>query len=311
MTETTRTGTGDQVDSRRVQDGYDHAAIEARWRRQWEIDNLYRVDDDDPRPKFYGLTMFPYPSGILHVGHWWAYTIPDAYARFKRMQGYNVLFPMGFDALGLPAENAAIRNNIHPATWTFDNIEEMSEQYRSMGPMIDWTRKIVTCTPEFYRWNQWLFLRMVERGLAYRAPGSVWWCPKDQTVLANEQVVDGDRCERCGSEVYKRDLEQWYFRITDYADDSWMAWRPWTGPSGSRPCSATGSASRAAPGCRSGWTTGRGWRSSRPGPTRSGAPPSWSWPRSIPSSPGSRPTSSAPRSTPMWTRRADSPKSTG
>jgi leucyl-tRNA synthetase len=207
------------TDSRRLQDGYDATAIEAKWRRQWEIDNLYRVDDDDPRPKWYSLTMYPYPSGILHVGHWWAYIVPDTFARLQRMRGYNVLFPMGFDAFGLPAENAAIRNNTHPAVWTFDNIEVMREQYRAMGPMIDWTRQVVTCTPEYYRWNQWLFLRMLERGLAYRAPGSVWWCPHDQTVLANEQVIDGNICERCGNEVYKRDLEQWYFRITDYADE--------------------------------------------------------------------------------------------
>ena len=208
----------DQPDSRRAQEAYDAAAVEARWKRQWQVDDLYRVHDDAPGDKYYALTMFPYPSGILHVGHWWAYTIPDAHARYRRMRGDNVLMPMGYDAFGLPAENAAIRNNIHPAAWTVDNIEEMSEQYRSMGPMIDWSRKIVTCTPDFYRWNQWLFLRMLERGLAYRAPGTVWWCPKDQTVLANEQVIDGDVCERCGSRVYKRDLEQWYFRITEYAD---------------------------------------------------------------------------------------------
>ncbi len=212
------TRTGEQADSRRVQDGYDATAVEARWKRQWQVDDIYRVDDDAPGDKYYALTMFPYPSGILHVGHWWAYTIPDAHARYRRMRGDNVLMPMGYDAFGLPAENAAIRNNIHPAAWTVDNIEDMSEQYRSMGPMIDWSRKIVTCTPEFYRWNQWLFLRMLERGLAYRAPGTVWWCPKDQTVLANEQVIDGDVCERCGSQVYKRELEQWYFRITEYAD---------------------------------------------------------------------------------------------
>ncbi|HEV2527582.1 MAG TPA: leucine--tRNA ligase [Thermomicrobiales bacterium] len=212
------TRTVEQTDSRRVQEGYDAAAVESRWKRQWQVDDLYRVDDDAPGDKYYALTMFPYPSGVLHVGHWWAYTIPDAHARYRRMRGDNVLMPMGYDAFGLPAENAAIRNNIHPAAWTVDNIEDMSEQYRSMGPMIDWTRKVVTCTPEFYRWNQWLFLRMLERGLAYRAPGTVWWCPKDQTVLANEQVIDGDVCERCGSKVYKRELEQWYFRITEYAD---------------------------------------------------------------------------------------------
>ena len=130
------------------------------------------------------------------------------------MNGYNVLFPMGVRCLGLPAENAAIKNNAHPAIWTFANIEKMEEQYGLMGAMFDWSRKIITCTPDFYQWNQWLFLKMLERGMAYRAAGPVWWCPKDQTVLANEQVLEGNVCERCGTEVYKRDLEQWYFRIT-------------------------------------------------------------------------------------------------
>ena len=163
--------------------------------------------------------MYPYPSGVLHIGHWYAFAVPDVFARLQRMRGYNVLFPMGFDAFGLPAENAAIRNNIHPATWTFENIAAMREQYRQMGAMIDWSREVVTCDPEYYRWNQWFFLQMLERGLAYRAKGAVWWCPKDQTVLANEQVLEGNICERCGTEVFKRDLEQWYFRITDYAEE--------------------------------------------------------------------------------------------
>ncbi len=171
------------------------------------------------RPNWYSLTMYPYPSGTLHIGHWYAFAIPDVFARLQRMRGYNVLFPMGFDAFGLPAENAAIKNNIHPATWTYENIPRMRRQFREMGAMIDWSREIATCMPEYYHWNQWIFLRMLERGLAYRAAGAVWWCPKDQTVLANEQVIDGNRCERCGSEVYKRDLEQWYFKITEYAEE--------------------------------------------------------------------------------------------
>jgi leucyl-tRNA synthetase len=198
---------------------YDAAAVEGKWRERWAADDLYKVADDDPRPKWYSLTMYPYPSGVLHVGHWYAFAIPDTFARLQRMRGYNVLFPMGFDAFGLPAENAAIRHGIHPAPWTFDNIRTMEDQYRQMGAMIDWSREVVTCTPEYYRWNQWLFLRMLERGLAYRAKGAVWWCPNDQTVLANEQVLEGNICERCGSEVAKRDLEQWYFRITHYADE--------------------------------------------------------------------------------------------
>ncbi|MBA2519943.1 MAG: leucine--tRNA ligase, partial [Chloroflexia bacterium] len=198
---------------------YDAAAIEAKWRQRWEDDDINRVDDDDPRPKWFSLTMYPYPSGLLHVGHWYAFVIPDVFARRQRMAGYNVLYPMGFDAFGLPAENAAIRNNIHPAPWTFDNIAKMEQTYRQMGVMIDWSREIITCTPEFYRWNQWLFLQMLERGLAYRANGLVWWCPNDQTVLANEQVHEGNICDRCGGAVYRRDLEQWYFKITDYTDE--------------------------------------------------------------------------------------------
>ncbi len=198
---------------------YDPDAIEPKWRARWQETALYKVHDDDPRPKWYSLTMYPYPSGMLHVGHWYAFSVPDVFARFKRMNGFNVFFPMGFDAFGLPAENAAIKHNIHPAKWTFENIEQMRKQYDLMGAMIDWSREVVTCTPEYYRWNQWIFLRMLERGLIYRRGGSVWWCPNDQTVLANEQVIDGNICERCGSEVYKRDLEQWYGRITAYAEE--------------------------------------------------------------------------------------------
>ena len=198
---------------------YDPAAIEPKWRQRWQDDDLYRVEDDAPGEKFYALTMYPYPSGVLHIGHWFAFVAPDIYARMLRMRGRNVLFPMGFDAFGLPAENAAIRNNIHPATWTVENIEKMREQYRQMGAGIDWSRELASCDPDFYRWNQWFFLKMLERGLAYRAMGPVWWCPTDRTVLANEQVLEGNVCERCGSEVSKRDLEQWYFRITDYAEE--------------------------------------------------------------------------------------------
>ncbi len=198
---------------------YNPSAVEPKWRERWEADDLYRVDDASDKPKWYSLTMYPYPSGTLHVGHWYAFAVPDVFARLQRMRGYNVLFPMGFDAFGLPAENAAIRSGRHPAISTFDNITRMREQYRQMGAMIDWSREIASCTPDFYRWNQWFFLRMLERGLAYRAKGAVWWCPKDQTVLANEQVLEGNVCERCGSAVAKRDLEQWYFRITAYAEE--------------------------------------------------------------------------------------------
>ncbi|MGC4191280.1 MAG: leucine--tRNA ligase [Thermomicrobiales bacterium] len=198
---------------------YDYAAIEPKWRAKWAETELYKVDDNDPAPKWFSLTMYPYPSGILHVGHWYAFAVPDVFARLQRMRGYNVLFPMGFDAFGLPAENAAIRNGVHPAIYTSENIPVMRGQYDLMGAMIDWSREVVTCTPEYYRWNQWIFLQFLKRGLAYRKNGAVWWCPNDQTVLANEQVIDGNICERCGAEVYKRDLEQWYFRITDYAEE--------------------------------------------------------------------------------------------
>jgi leucyl-tRNA synthetase len=214
-TRTTPTSTISPVHAER----YDPAVIEEKWRERWERDDLYRVDDDAPGDKWYSLTMYPYPSGVLHIGHWYAFAVPDVYARLQRMRGNNVLFPMGFDAFGLPAENAAIRHGIHPAIWTFENIAAMRQQYRQMGAMIDWSREIATCTPDYYRWNQWLFLQMLARGLAYRAKGAVWWCPQDQTVLANEQVLEGNICERCGTEVFKRDLEQWYFRITDYAEE--------------------------------------------------------------------------------------------
>jgi leucyl-tRNA synthetase len=197
----------------------DTAGIEAKWQSRWAQDDLYKTLDSSDKPNWYSLTMYPYPSGILHVGHWYAFVAPDAFARFKRRQGFNVLFPMGFDSFGLPAENAAIRYNVHPFISTRQNIDHMRQQYVHMGAGIDWDREISTCEPDFYRWNQWIFLKMLEHGLAYRKAGSVWWCPVDQTVLANEQVIDGNYCERCGSEVYKRDLEQWYFRITKYADE--------------------------------------------------------------------------------------------
>ncbi|MGN6031651.1 MAG: class I tRNA ligase family protein, partial [Thermomicrobiales bacterium] len=198
---------------------YDYSAVEPKWRAKWDETGLYKVDDDDPAPKWFSLTMYPYPSGVLHVGHWYAFAVPDVFARLQRMRGYNVLFPMGFDAFGLPAENAAIRHGVHPAVYTSENIPVMKGQYDLMGAMIDWSREVITCTPEYYRWNQWIFLQFLKRGLAYRKNGAVWWCPNDQTVLATEQVIDGNICERCGAEVYKRDLEQWYFRITDYAEE--------------------------------------------------------------------------------------------
>jgi len=197
---------------------YPPQAIEAKWQKRWSSSGLHETPDSSDKPNFYFVTMYPYPSGELHVGHWYAMAPSDAAARFLRMRGHNVLFPMGFDAFGLPAENAAIKRNMHPAEWTEKNMAHMRDQFRMMGASIDWRREVVTCYPEYYRWNQWIFLKFLEKGLAYRAMAPVNWCPKDQTVLANEQVIAG-RCERCETPVVKRDLEQWFFRITDYADE--------------------------------------------------------------------------------------------
>ncbi len=193
--------------------------IERKWQERWEKDGIYRTPDDDPRPKFYFLTMFPYTSGDLHIGHWYAMAPSDAAARYRRMQGYNVLFPMGFDAFGLPAENAAIKHGIHPKEWTYRNIERMRAQLKTMGAMIDWSREVITSDPEYYKWNQWFFLKMYERGLAYRAKAPANWCPSCQTVLANEQVLPDGTCERCHTPVTRRDLDQWLLRITAYADE--------------------------------------------------------------------------------------------
>ncbi len=199
---------------------YDPRALEAKWQARWEQDGLYRTPDRSDRPKFYFLTMYPYPSGDLHIGHWYAMAPSDAAARYRRMRGYNVLFPIGFDAFGLPAENAAIKHRIHPKTWTLANIDRMRRQLRSMGAMFDWSREVVTCEPEYYKWNQWFFLKFYEAGLAYRALAPVDWCPNCNTTLAREQVVGADRrCERCDTPVVKKDLEQWFFRITKYADE--------------------------------------------------------------------------------------------
>jgi leucyl-tRNA synthetase len=204
-------------------DRYDPAAIESRWQRAWEEQGLHRVDLDAPGDTYYFLTMYPYPSGDLHVGHWYATAPADAAARFRRMHGKRVFFPMGFDAFGLPAENAAVRaaragQTVHPATLTYERIAVMERQFAQIGTMFDWSTKIVTCDPSYYRWNQWLFLRMVERDLAYRKESLVNWDPVDQTVLANEQVIDG-RGDRSGALVEKRLMPQWHFRITAYADE--------------------------------------------------------------------------------------------
>ncbi len=198
---------------------YNPQDIEKKWQQRWAEDKLYKVTEDNPRPKWYALTMFPYTSGDLHIGHWYAMAPSDVHARFKRLQGYNVLHPMGFDAFGLPAENAAISREIHPFTWTMQNVDNMRRQLKSMGAIYDWDREVITCQPEYYKWTEWFFLKLYEAGLAYRAKAPVNWCPRCQTVLANEQVVEGGFCERCEAAVVHRDLEQWFFRITKYADE--------------------------------------------------------------------------------------------
>ena len=217
MTETAETET---AEPRTRIERYDAGAIEPRWQARWSELDLYETDlNDESRPKYYLLTMYPYPSGDLHIGHWYIVTPSDALARFRRMHGYNVFFPIGFDAFGLPAENAAIKNGGHPFPWTMANIQTMRRQFRSMGATFAWKTEVVTADPEFYQWNQWLFLRFLEAGLAYRAMSAVDWCPNDGT-LAREQVEGTDRhCWRCGALVEKRDLEQWFLRTTRYADE--------------------------------------------------------------------------------------------
>jgi leucyl-tRNA synthetase len=197
---------------------YNPQEIEKKWQQKWAEDRLYEVTEDRTKPKYYTLTMFPYTSGDLHIGHWYAEVPADVRARFKRMQGYNVLRPMGFDAFGLPAENAAINRGIHPYIWTMQNIDNMRRQFKSIGAIYDWSREVITCLPEYYKWTQWFFLKLYEHDLAYRGKAPVNWCPRCQVVLANEEVVAG-KCWRCDSEVARRDLEQWFFRITRYADE--------------------------------------------------------------------------------------------
>ena len=196
---------------------YSPQEIEKKWQAKWTEDDVYKTEMDPDRPKYYALEMFPYPSGNLHMGHVRNYSIGDVLARYKTMEGYNVLHPMGFDSFGMPAENAAIKHGVKPSDWTFSNIEHMKQQQSQMGLSYDWDRQAVTCTPEYYRWTQWLFELFYKRGLAYKKKASVYWCDTCGTVLANEQVVDG-KCWRCDSDVQKKDLSQWFLKITDYAD---------------------------------------------------------------------------------------------
>ncbi len=197
---------------------YNPEEIEAKWQAVWEKTGLFKVTEDPSREKYYLLEMFPYPSGKIHMGHVRNYTIGDVVARYKTMRGYNVLHPMGWDAFGMPAENAAIANRSHPARWTYENIRAMRRQLKRMGFSYDWDREIATCRPEYYRWEQWLFLKMYEKGMVYRRESFVNWCDPCQTVLANEQVEAG-MCWRCGQPVRQKKLEQWFFKITDYAED--------------------------------------------------------------------------------------------
>jgi leucyl-tRNA synthetase len=197
---------------------YDPGAIESKWQQKWEEWDLFRVEENPAQPKYYLLEMFPYPSGNIHMGHVRNYTIGDVVARYKRMSGFNVLHPMGWDAFGMPAENAAIANQTHPAKWTYANIDAMRSQLRRMGFSYDWTRELATCRPEYYRWEQWLFLKMYETGMAYRKESFVNWCEDCQTVLANEQVEAG-LCWRCGQQVRQKQLWQWFFKISEFAED--------------------------------------------------------------------------------------------
>jgi len=201
-----------------MNDRYDFKAIEAKWQKRWQEEEPYRVREDDGREKYYVLEMFPYPSGRIHMGHVRNYSIGDVIARYKRMRGFNVLHPMGWDAFGLPAENAAMKRGIHPAAWTYDNIDYMRGQLKAMGLSYDWQREIATCNPKYYRWEQLIFLQMLEKGLVYRKETTVNWCEDCKTVLAREQVIDG-ACWRCDQMVTPRTMHGWFFKITDYADE--------------------------------------------------------------------------------------------
>jgi leucyl-tRNA synthetase len=223
-----------------MSEGYDVQAVEAKWQQVWDERGTYAIDESDPRPKFYDLCMYPYPSGPIHMGHVRNYTLGDVLCRYKTMQGFGVLSPMGWDSFGLPAENAAIAEGIHPGIITRQRIATMKTQIKRLGSAYDWRREVSCCEPDYYRWTQWLFVQLHKAGLAYKQMAPVNWCPSCQTVLANEQA-EGGTCDRCGTEVVKRDLEQWMFRITDYAQ---QLSTPSTGPSASRSCSGTGSAAR-------------------------------------------------------------------
>src|ERR1700730_4542086 len=207
-----RSGTGTVME-------YDPQAIEKKWQARWNADHAFEADADPSKPKYYVLEMLPYPSGTMHMGHMRNYTIGDVVARFRRMQGFHVIHPMGWDAFGLPAENAAIQRGVHPREWTLTNIASFKRVMHRFGFSYDWRREISTCEPEYYKWNQWFFLRMLEKGIAYRKRSRVNWCPKCATVLANEQVVNGCCWRHEDTIVEQRELEQWFLRTTHYAEE--------------------------------------------------------------------------------------------
>jgi leucyl-tRNA synthetase len=197
---------------------YNFTAIESAVQHYWEDRGIFEVSEDVTKEKFYCLSMFPYPSGYLHMGHVRNYTLSDVIARYQRMLGKNVLHPMGWDAFGLPAENAAIKNKVPPAEWTYQNIDHMRDQFKRLGFSFDWSRELTTCDPDYYRWEQWFFLKLFKKGLVYKKNAEVNWDPVDQTILANEQVVDG-RGWRSGALVERKEIPQWFLKITDYADE--------------------------------------------------------------------------------------------
>ena len=200
-------------------DNYQPQEIEKKWQKIWRERELYQPQDKvEGKKNFYHLVMFPYTSGNLHLGHWYNYSGADVYARFKLMQGFNVLSPIGFDSFGLPAENAAIKHRTNPRDWTEDNIKKMESQLKSIGTVYDWSRESITSHPDYYKWTQWLFIQFYKKGLVYRSKRRVNWCPSCQTVLANEQVVNGE-CERCQTPVIQKQIEHWLFKITDYAEE--------------------------------------------------------------------------------------------
>ena len=200
-----------------LKEKYNPQEIEKKWQKVWADSNIYKAENNFDKPKYYALSMFPYPSGRLHMGHVRNYTITDVIARLKKMNGFNVLHPMGWDSFGLPAENAAIKSNVNPAEWTFKNIDYMRDQLKTLGLSYDWSREVATCKPDYYKWTQWLFLEFYRAGLAYKKEAGVNWCPDCSTVLANEQVEEG-LCWRCSSVVEKKKLSQWFLKITDYAE---------------------------------------------------------------------------------------------